>query len=118
MPTPGLCPHPRIPVHRGEGDEQNPPLSGHRLAQPQSEERTKVAHAPESNSFQDSFIKLSQEPLSSGNFSSFLQSLALKHHLLLRSKDTMPGGKRLDSSNRSVFALLCDLEQVTALSEA
>lgn len=37
------------------------------------------------------------------------------HHLLLRSKVAGPGGGRLDSSYRSAFDMLCDLEQVTAL---
>lgn len=40
---------------------------------------------------------------------------AFKYHLLLRSKDARPGGRRLDSSYRSAFDMLCDLEQVTAL---
>lgn len=40
---------------------------------------------------------------------------AFKHHLLLRSKDAGPGGRSLDSSYRSAFDTLCDLEQVTAL---
>lgn len=45
----------------------------------------------------------------------FSSKSAFKYHLLLRSKDTRPGGRRLDSSYRSAFDTLCDLEQVTAL---
>lgn len=45
----------------------------------------------------------------------FSSKAAFKPHLLLRSKDARPGGRRLDSSYRSAFDRLCDLEQVTAL---
>lgn len=59
----------------------------------------KTPMPPESKSISDFFIKLSLGAPSPGHFPSFLQSLALKHHLLLRSKDTRPGGRRTDSSS-------------------
>lgn len=45
----------------------------------------------------------------------FSSKSTFKPHLLLRSKVAGPGGRRLDSSYRSAFDMLCDLEQVTAL---
>ena len=63
--------------------------------------------------------RLSFQPLSPSLLAQalplFSSKSAFKHHLLLRSKVAGPGGRRLDSSYRSAFDMLCDLEQVTAL---
>lgn len=112
-PTQACTPNPCLPLHRGGGEEQNPPLAGLHWADHRGTRGQKTPTPQESESVQDSFIELSQESPSPGRFPSFLQSLALKHHLLLRSKDTRPDGRRMDCSSRSVFDLLCDLEQVT-----
>ena len=105
----------RLPAHQGEGEgeEQNPPLAGPHLPRPQREERARTPVLPESKSGHESFIKISPGSPSLGHFLSFLQSLALKHHLVLRSKDTRPGDRSTDSGSRSVFDVLCDLEQLT-----
>ena len=113
MPDPGLLP----PLNSlsTPRDERNLALSGLHLARPQRGGEGKRTPTPQKvRASLTPSLNFHQGPSSSVRPPSFLQSLALKHHILLRSKDTKTGGRRLDSTYKSAFDLLCDLEQVTS----
>ena len=96
-------------------DERNLALSGLHLARPQRGGGGKRTPPPQKvRASSTPSLKFHQGPSSPARPPSFVQSLALKHHIFLRSKDTKTGGRRLDSAYKSVFDLLCDLEQVTS----
>lgn len=106
------CLPPRLPVHpQGESNEQHLLL----LVSPnqilEGRGKKKNAYAPESMSFYNLLVQTSPLTWTLPLFSS---KPSFKTSPFAKSKDTGPGGRRLDSSYRSAFDLLCDLEQVTA----
>lgn len=113
MPDPGLLP-PLSSLSTPQ-DERNLALSALHLARPQRGGEGKKTPTPQKGRASSTpSLNFHQGPSSPVHPPSFVQSLALKHHIFLRSKDTKTGGRRLDSTYKSAFDLLCDLEQVTS----
>ena len=85
-------------------DESNLALSGLHLARPQRGGEGKRMPTPQKvRASSTPSLNFHQGPSSPVRPLSFVQSLALKHHILLRSKDMKTGGRRLDSAYKSAF---------------
>ena len=92
MPDPGLLP-PLSSLSTPQ-DERNLALSALHLARPQRGGEGKKTPTPQKGRASSTpSLNFHQGPSSPVHPPSFVQSLALKHHIFLRSKDTKTGGR-------------------------